>query len=79
MVYKKLAHCDRTFDDTRIDTERMIDNNHSSHNVFIVCLIFSIDVSTLLKNHNMAFFIAHSILHVLRSLYSKMRYKNALE
>lgn len=40
---------------TYIDTERMIDNNHSSHNVFIVCLIFSIDVSTLLKNHDMVF------------------------
>lgn len=39
-----------------IDTERMIDNNHSSHNVFIVSLIFPIDVSTLLKNYDMVFF-----------------------
>lgn len=40
-----------------IDTERMIDNNHSSHNVFIVSLIFPIDVSTLLKNYDMVFFL----------------------
>lgn len=79
MVYKKLVYCDRIFDDICIDMEWMIDNNYLLYNVFIVCLIFFIDVSILLKNYNMVFFIVYFILYVFWLLYSKMWYKNVLE